>query len=267
MFRRQVLVTAYLLFSFVALVFFVGWLKGVVPEPWGRGRNWQYTQRVVFVVFPLAMMFLLRRKPSRYGLGLAQVSCKAAGGLAIAAWLIILPWVARSIFSGFSDASRSMNLGLSVVLFALATGFSEEYLFRGFYQSEWNRVFPRRFALGRTKFGWAVFITAGVFGFAHTLGNVNLLQGMFAVEFLPFFIIGFHGIVYGILREYFGGIIAPALIHAGWNLAYDLYPSFGPGRAAAIVAYVTACILLLRLMEKNKTPLQPSPGAAPTANQ
>ena len=189
---------------------------------------------------------------------------EVAVGLAIVLWLILATFLSEALFSGLASAWRSMNFGASVVLFAIATGFSEEFLYRGFYQGELNRVFPRQFALGQTRFGWSVFITAGLFGLAHMFGELNPLEGRFSLAFLPFVYTAIHGIIDGIAREYFGGIVSVALIHGGWNLAYSLYPGSWESRAAAIIAYVLACIFFIRLMQKEKIPL---PSSAKATNR
>ena len=179
-------------------------------------------------------------------------------GLAIVMWLILATFLSAVLFSGLASAWRSMNLGASVVLFAIATGFSEELLFRGFYQGELNRAFPRQFALGQTRFGWSVFITAGLFGLAHMFGQFNPLEGRFSLVFVPFVYTAIHGIIDGIAREYFRGIVSVALIHAGWNLAYSLYPESWQSKAAATIAYVLVCIFFIRLMQKERISLPSS---------
>ena len=254
MFRKQLFVTLSLLLLFAALAFFLWWLKGVLPGQWGSGSRWGYAQRLVFVAFPLGMMLLLRRPPSLYGLSLSQIPREVAVGLAIGMWLILVTFLSEAVFSDLASAWQSMNLGTPVVLFALATGFSEEFLFRGFYQGELNRVFPRQFALGQTRFGWSVFITAGLFGLAHMFGQFNPLEGRFNLVFWPFVYIAFHGIIDGIAREYFGGIVSVALIHGGWNLAYSMHPGSWGSRSGAIVAYGLAVFFFIRLMQKKRTP-------------
>ena len=254
--RKQLVVTFCLLLVFVTMVFFLYWLKGALPGQWGTGSRWQYAQRLVFVLFPLSVMCLLRRAPSLYGFSLSKMPREVAVGLAIVMWLILVTFMSAAFLSSFAVAWRSMNLGAPVVLFALATGFSEECLFRGFYQGELNRVFPRKFALGQTRFGWSVFITAGIFGLAHMFAQFNPLESRFNLILLPFVYTAFHGIIDGIAREYFGGIVSVALVHGGWNLAYGLYPASWESRAAAIIAYVLACIFFVNLMQKERTPLQ-----------
>jgi hypothetical protein len=86
-------------------------------------------------------------------------------------------------------------------------------------------------------------------------GQFNPLQGRFTLAFAPFFYTAFGGILLGIAREYFGGIVSVALIHGGLNLAYGLYPGSWESRAAAFVAEVLAWIFLIRLMQKEKVAL------------
>jgi membrane protease YdiL (CAAX protease family) len=166
--------------------------------------------------------------------------------------LMLVTFLSEAAFAGLSSAWQSMNLGASVVLFEIVNGLSEELLYRGFYQGELNRVYPRRFALGQTRFGWSVFITAGLFGSAHTLSQVNPFQGRFDFSLLPFVYTGFGGVVYGVAREYFGGILPVALLHGGSNLAIGLYPESWRSSAVAIIAEILAYIFFVGLMQKEK---------------
>ena len=258
--RKQLTVTFYLLLLFLALACFLWWLKGVMPAPWGTGLRWASTQHAVFILLPLCAMILLRRAPSLYGLNFSQLRRELAVGLAFVIWVAVLAFLAEALSSGVASAAIRIELNISTLLFAIVlNGFGEEIFYRGFYQGELTRVFPHRFTFGQTRFGWALVITAALFGLAHMFGQFNPLQGRFDLDFRPVIPIMVFGLIYGILREHFGGIIEVSFIHGGSYWALGLYGDSVAGKAGAILAEVLAYVYLGRLLLKERPP-NPCPG-------
>jgi len=162
-------------------------------------------------------------------------------GLAVATWLVLVTFVAEALFSGFTSACRRFQLSVSTLVFATVfTGFGEELLFRGFYQGELNRVFPRRFTFGQTRFGWSLFITAVLFGLSHMFGQFNPLEGRFELNLGSVIHTVVAGLIYGMVREHFGSIIAVSLIHGGNNLAVWSYQ----GSVVSMAGFILAWVLL-----------------------
>ena len=265
--RKRLTVTSCLLLSFVGVVLLLPWLKGAMPGPWGSGLRWDWAQRLVFILLPICVMFVLRREPSLYGLSLSRIRGELAVGLGVLIWLVLVVFLAEALFSGLASACTKIQLDVSTVIFAiLCTGFAEELLFRGFYQGEFNRIFPRQFAFGQTRFGWSLFITAALFGLAHMFGQFNPFQGRFDLNLGPVLHTMIAGLIFGIVREHFGGIVAASLIHGGNNLAFWLYKD----SLASMVGFALAWGLLgwfyFAALHPKKRPADPSSGTATMAD-
>jgi membrane protease YdiL (CAAX protease family) len=204
------------------------------------------------------MMLLLRRSPSLYGLSVSKIWRELAVGLAVVIWLVLVTFLAEGLFSGLSSACRTIQLDFSTVVFAiLFTGFGEELLFRGFYQGEFNRVFPRTFTFGETRFGWSLFITATLFGLAHMFDQFNPLQGQFNLNLGPVVYTMVAGLIYGIIREHFGGIVAVSLIHGGDNMAVWLYKESQASMVGFALAWALLACFYFAVLHPKKKPAHP----------
>ncbi len=72
-----------------------------------------------------------------------------------------------------------IHIFLQVFGLIVATGFGEEFLYRGYIQPRLNEVMGRPWCFGGIRFGWGLIITALLFGFIHTLNGVDFLHGHF----------------------------------------------------------------------------------------
>ena len=84
----------------------------------------------------------------------------------------------------------------------------EEFFYRGYMQTRLNEVFHRPYLLGGAAFGAALWVTALYFAFGHSL---VVLRWWHPAIFFP-------GLLFGLLRERTGGVLAPAFFHAACNL-------------------------------------------------
>jgi len=92
----------------------------------------------------------------------------------------------------------------------VAIGLSEEFFFRGYMQTELNRVFGRPFHLLGARFGWGLIVAALLFGVCHLLaGDITRMR------------VAFFGLFAGWLRERTDSIAVPAAYHGVANLLYD----------------------------------------------
>lgn len=97
---------------------------------------------------------------------------------------------------------------LSMILYYIfIVGFGEELLFRGYFQSAFNRFFGKPFQLQNVDFGWGLIVSAVLFGLMHSLVVVppNWPWALFT------FVIG---LTLGYLREKDGSVLAAILLHA-----------------------------------------------------
>lgn len=84
----------------------------------------------------------------------------------------------------------------------------EEFFYRGYFQTRLNEVFPRKFVLFGTSFGWALPLACLYFAFGHSLVS---FQWWHFATFFP-------GLLFALLRERTGSPLAGALFHAWCNV-------------------------------------------------
>jgi membrane protease YdiL (CAAX protease family) len=92
----------------------------------------------------------------------------------------------------------------------------EEFFYRGYVQTRLNEVFPRRFQLFGTAWGWGLPIASIYFAFGHSLVQ---FQWWHFATFFP-------GIAFGWMRERTGSPLAGALFHAACNVAVVCMDTF-----------------------------------------
>jgi uncharacterized protein len=93
------------------------------------------------------------------------------------------------------------------VFYFFFVGFGEEILFRGYIQSRLNASFGRPFRLMGVHWGWGLIIASVLFGIMHFINPYNPYQIWWA--FWTFF----SGLLFGLIREKTGSILAPAIVH------------------------------------------------------
>lgn len=107
----------------------------------------------------------------------------------------------------------SPGKALSALLYyTLFLGPGEEILFRGYIQSRLNQAFGRPFQFMGIPWGWGLVITSLLFGFFHVLNLVHLFQGVLDLQWWAMSTF-FWGLVFGLVREKTGSVVAPALLH------------------------------------------------------
>ncbi len=164
---------------------------GVDHTTWGGALILAAVQ--IGLLFVLAGV--LRGKPSAASLGI------------VGAGLVVLPGLNQA---AASTAGKAIAIFLTYALFV---GFGEEILYRGYMQSRLNEAFGKPYHFSGVAFGWGAIITALLFGLTHVgilrwvldlSGEVTWAWGFWTI---------FSGLVFGLVREKSGGILAPALLH------------------------------------------------------
>ncbi len=129
--------------------------------------------------------------------------------------IIAAPWAIgyhlyQSLLFGLSPSWRLPAEPLTLVAYQVFfVAIPEEFFYRGYIQTRLNEVFPRTFLLFGIPFGHALWITALLFAFGHSLVIVRWWH----------FAIFFPGLLFGLLRERSGGVLAGAFFHALCNIA------------------------------------------------
>lgn len=122
--------------------------------------------------------------------------------------LLLFPIILGVFLGRLSDA-----LIFTVVWQFIFSGFGEEIFFRGYIQSRLNLAFGRPYEWKGIKFGVGLFITAGLFAFTHILNTANMWLGDFTMAWWwgTFTFVG--GLLFGLLREKTGSIVASGTLH------------------------------------------------------
>jgi membrane protease YdiL (CAAX protease family) len=123
--------------------------------------------------------------------------------------LLFTPLVVALIFN------RSLTLTLlSCLWLTFGAGFGEEIFYRGYIQSRINETFGRPYHVLQIQFGIGLLTSSLLFGCLHTLNSVDYFHHRFTFAW------GFGlanvatGLLYGILRETTGSVLAGAVTHA-----------------------------------------------------
>lgn len=248
---------ALVLGAFAGILAFM-WLLPLTPlGQWQRTLHWNYASHVAFLILPFVVMALAGRTPGEYGLRSNNVSRElTVGGVAFVV-LVAAPLVGEGVFGQLRLKQATVGFVASTAFFQIVlSGFGEEFLFRGFFQGELNRALGRPLSWGNLRFGWGVIVTAALFGIGHLLNPFNPLTGQVQFDIAALFMTGIAGLVFGFVREYFGGILAASLIHAGWDLISSLFDLGAAGNIATGVAIFGLCVYLTNLINSSGDPAE-----------
>ena len=94
-----------------------------------------------------------------------------------------------------------------ILYYIFIVGLGEELLFRGYFQSSFNRYFGKTFELGGVKFGWGLILSSLLFGMMHSLVMIPPIWPWALFTFVL-------GLTLGFIREKDGSILSAVLLHA-----------------------------------------------------
>lgn len=111
---------------------------------------------------------------------------------------------------------KYIGWGLTVIFTTIFCGLGEEIFFRGYIQGRINRALPRPFCLLGVNFGWGLIFASILFGLGHGIAFFNPF-GPESSAFYPAWgevaVTFAEGLVFGLLYERTGGIVASAALH------------------------------------------------------
>jgi membrane protease YdiL (CAAX protease family) len=93
------------------------------------------------------------------------------------------------------------------------SGFGEEFVWRGYVQSRLNRAFGRPLRMFGIQFGAGLIITSILFGFFHAFNTYDPAIGFASLSWGWALSATFGGLLFGILREKTGNLLACGLAH------------------------------------------------------
>ncbi|MFA6242220.1 MAG: type II CAAX endopeptidase family protein [Candidatus Hydrogenedentales bacterium] len=237
--------------SFVAIEILVRLIPLTPIAGWQRGLYWNYASHVLMIAVPVIALLLLRRKPAEYGLAPAWPRRELAVCAMVCPILIAVPILGEALFGNLALKHNTVLFVCSTILFqAVFAGFGEELLFRGFIQGELNRAFARRFRLFGVQCGWGLFIAATLFAVAHLLNPFNPFLGRYEFSLVSMLTTGVAGMIFGLVREHFGSILAAALIHGAWDLGLTPFQQTAASSVGLGVAIFAVCWILGEVFSK-----------------
>lgn len=201
---------------------------------------WNYFSHVFYIILTLLIIIVAKRNLTTYGLTLKNWGFGVRWGLVFA---LILDGSLILAVLFFGDFKWTENILSTIIFQLLIVSFSEEFLFRGYFQSRLNEVFEKKLHFKGFIFGWGLIITSFLFGFAHLLNPFNPLVGQFALDWPVGVMTIIYGFFFGLMREKTGSILMPAIVHGALFVSY-LFPTPPIGFA---VAWLINGILLFRV--------------------
>jgi membrane protease YdiL (CAAX protease family) len=93
------------------------------------------------------------------------------------------------------------------------SGFGEEFVFRGYYQSRLNQAFGRPFCLFGIQFGVGLFIASLLFGLLHAFNGYDPAVGFASFDWGWALWTAVGGLFFGVIREKTGTLLAPGIAH------------------------------------------------------
>ena len=116
------------------------------------------------------------------------------------------------IFVGLA-MNRLTLIVVSTVVWQFFSGFGEEFVWRGYVQSRLNQAFGRPFRWFGIQFGAGLIITSILFGFFHAFNTYDSALGLASLSWGWALFTTFSGLLFGILREKTGSLVAPGIAH------------------------------------------------------
>ena len=234
--RRRALIEVLAVWSVVFLI-----VKTAHWNPIAQWCNqygqWNYFSHAVYVILPLVVLWLSRRRLCDYGLTLAgwRSGLVCGGGIAAAT---ALPYLVAHA-AGWIVFDRSRGVVDTLLFQMVMAGFGEEILGRGYYQSRLNEGFGRSWTILNVRFGWGLILGTLIFGFDHVLNPFDPFHGRF--ELAPSWGLGVltSGLMFAALRERTGSILAPAIVHGLEDVCFCFT---SPGPAVWVVASIDSML-------------------------
>jgi membrane protease YdiL (CAAX protease family) len=109
---------------------------------------------------------------------------------------------------------RLSLLVMSTVIWQFVfSGFGEEFVWRGYIQTRLNDTFGRPFRWFGVQFGMGLIIASVLFGFSHAFNTYDKNIGIASLSWGWALFTAFGGLLFGILREKTGSLLAPGIAH------------------------------------------------------
>jgi membrane protease YdiL (CAAX protease family) len=138
-----------------------------------------------------------------------QKEVKSGRGNLIATLLFLLVPIGLALIMG----KVSVVIISTVIWQFIFSGFGEEFIFRGYFQSRMNQAFGRPMHLFGVQFGAGLFIASLLFGLLHAFNGYDPAIGITSLAWGSAIGSTVAGLFFGVLREKTGNLVAPGIAH------------------------------------------------------
>jgi membrane protease YdiL (CAAX protease family) len=172
---------------------------------------------LVLLYVPLAVLWRRKEKQNFFETSFAQLLKSLFWVLALSAAIFPILEIGNRYFQEIAFhrhyvGGHYRGLARAALFQFFLVGIPEEFFYRGYLQTQFNRIWEKRIRLLGTPVGWSLLFTSALFALSHRLITFQWWH----------FSIFFPSLAFGWLRERTGAITAGALFHALCNV-YSLW--------------------------------------------
>ena len=204
---------------------------GLTLEGWRQGLGVGMKCYLIRLA-PLGTLLAMHRLGYMYTEPVASAAISVAQ---IAAIIIFLRWIGEKPLSEEGNPRQDLAIMVGLLAFPvivgyvlnrlslhvvstvawqfLFSGFGEEILYRGYYQSRVNEEFGRPWILMGVRFGPGLLVSSALFALSHALNTFNPFRGRYTLSWGWALFTFFGGLFLGLVREKTGSVVAPGIAH------------------------------------------------------
>lgn len=197
-------------------------------------KNWQTNLEIGMKAYLVRFIPIVIGTGGAAWLGLSGTGSVAYRTLISVIALALMVWVInrqKEVKSGRANVMVSLLLLFVPVGVALAvgklslvivstvvwqfvfSGFGEEFIYRGYFQSRLNQAFGRPVRLFGIQFGIGLIIASLLFGLLHAFNGYDPAVGFSSLDWDWAISSALGGLFLGVIREKTGTLLAPAIAH------------------------------------------------------
>lgn len=203
-----------------------------------RLGGYNFNAHVLMVLMPVAMVLATRPRPAPE---LRSWFAARRDGLRVSAsatLMLALVWASTSLLPALGEGKQVAfvlppypfpperavrGFATTVIFSTIFCGFGEEIFFRAYLQGLFNRGLGRPWRMAGVRFGPGLLIASALFGIGHGMAFWNpIADGRLAMNFLwtDAIVTAAQGMIFGLLYERDGSILAPSVLHASIGLFF-----------------------------------------------
>jgi len=201
--------------GFLLVEFFLQQLPSLVPELQIPGTGWNWTGKILSVIFSCLVLAFSPWLRQNAGLRWRQ----SPGSIR---WSLISFFACFGIAFATNFHRAAATFSRETVLFQMfMPSLDEELAYRGIAMALLEKAFHQSPMSCRLRYGWAALILSLVFGLGHAISTAG---GQIVFLLLPFLLITLYASMVAMVRTRSGSLLWPMLCHSAWNGSFFLIP-------------------------------------------